>query len=496
MKYDYTVIGAGVSGITSAIILAQNNFKVALIEKSKKTAPVIRGFSRKGIFFDTGFHYTGSLRKGDFLDLVFRYLGISDKIETKFYNEECFDFFRFLDSEFEFPFPFGFEKIIQNLQKIFPEEKTAIDIYIKAIRDTYYSFPFISLNHNNNSSNGIPGGVHGLSLKSFLDGLTGNKRLKSIFYQHCLLHGVLPNEIPFINHAATVGSFYECTHGIKGGGLSLAKAFDSRLKELGVDLYCGHGVEKILISENKNVAGVQIKDHGEIECQNCISTIHPLNFCSIIPRSFFRPAFINRIKGLEETSPAHMIYAVCDSPVKSLIGSNIYLIPDTNPSLMSENKGITERPIYITSAEQIDSSQSNSGFIAITPALYSETDKWAASEKGSRPDDYVRLKDKHNDLLIKHIEKNCPEIKGKISYLEGATALTMKHYANSPFGSLYGVKHKIGQHNPSIKTKINGLYLAGQAVVAPGILGAVVSAFMVLSNIVGYEKFVNELGKV
>ena len=34
MKYDFIVVGAGVSGITSAITLAQNGHSVALLELS------------------------------------------------------------------------------------------------------------------------------------------------------------------------------------------------------------------------------------------------------------------------------------------------------------------------------------------------------------------------------------------------------------------------------------------------------------------------------
>ena len=72
MKYDFTVIGSGVSGMASAIILAKSGYRVCLIEKSRKLAPMIRGFKRKGLYFDTGFHYTGSLGDGEILDMYFK----------------------------------------------------------------------------------------------------------------------------------------------------------------------------------------------------------------------------------------------------------------------------------------------------------------------------------------------------------------------------------------------------------------------------------------
>jgi all-trans-retinol 13,14-reductase len=65
--------------------------------------------------------------------------------------------------------------------------------------------------------------------------------------------------------------------------------------------------------------------------------------------------------------------------------------------------------------------------------------------------------------------------------------------ANNPFGSIYGVKHKIGQFNPMPVTKSKTLYLAGQAVVAPGIMGAVISAFLVCGFIIGHEQLLTQL---
>ena len=68
MSYDYLIIGAGASGLTSALILAQEGYRVALIERSPYLAPLLRGFSRRGVYFDTGFHYSGGLGRGEILD--------------------------------------------------------------------------------------------------------------------------------------------------------------------------------------------------------------------------------------------------------------------------------------------------------------------------------------------------------------------------------------------------------------------------------------------
>jgi all-trans-retinol 13,14-reductase len=77
--------------------------------------------------------------------------------------------------------------------------------------------------------------------------------------------------------------------------------------------------------------------------------------------------------------------------------------------------------------------------------------------------------------------------------MECATPLTLRDYTNSPYGSIYGVKHRVGQYNPTPVTRLKGLYLAGQATAAPGIMGAVMSGFIACENIFGRSHLREEL---
>ena len=120
MKYDCLIVGGGLSGMTAAIIMAQKGYHTALVEKSRRTAPTVRGFKREGLFFDTGFHYTGGLNEGEPLNLFFRYLGLSEKITPYPFDPEGFDIFRCLEPEFELAFPFGYERIRERFSERFP----------------------------------------------------------------------------------------------------------------------------------------------------------------------------------------------------------------------------------------------------------------------------------------------------------------------------------------------------------------------------------------
>ncbi len=242
MKYDHVVIGGGVSGMTTALILAKHGCRVALIEKSRKLAPTIRGFTRGGLFFDTGFHYAGGLGTGGALDIFFRYLGLSGDIETYPFKEDGFDSLRCLDPAFEFHYPYGYDRLKERFHGAFPDDKKAIDEYFRTVKEIYSSLPYVGLDAKTEPA--ALGAVHGPSLQEFLDGLTDNGLLKCVLSMHCFLYGVSPGETPFAHHACIAGSYYESASGIKDGGQSLAKAFEARLEKTGVSVYMRTGGEK------------------------------------------------------------------------------------------------------------------------------------------------------------------------------------------------------------------------------------------------------------
>ena len=165
MKYDCLIIGGGVSGMTSAIIMAKKGYHIAILEKSHSTGPTIKGFEREGLYFDSGFHYTGGLNEGEPLDIFFRYLGLSSKLEKFSFDENGFDSFRCLQPAFDLLFPYGYDRIRERFTQIFPEDSRAIDDYLSTVRRIYHSQPYINLNIDMDSL-GLRS-IHGPSLKSF-----------------------------------------------------------------------------------------------------------------------------------------------------------------------------------------------------------------------------------------------------------------------------------------------------------------------------------------
>jgi all-trans-retinol 13,14-reductase len=494
MKYDYIVIGSGISGLVSTIILAKNGYRVALIEKSDKIGPLLRGFHRKGIFFDTGFHHAGGFGEGGIGDIFFRYLGLSDRLSKVPSNPDCFDIVRFLNPQFEFQFPAGYDRLRERLHDAFPHDKDAVKTYLDTIKKHCEELPYLNLNADFGSLEALKG-VHGPSLGEFLDHLTDNDMLKSILSIHCLLNGVLPDEQALNNYAYIAGPYYESVHRIHGGGGAIIREFENILEGADVDVFCGRAVAGINFSAAGVLEGVRLQDGTLMESRGCISTVHPLHLLEIVPDKLFRPAYMNRLKSLEETSSAFILYGESNADRGFLSGSSIYISPTDRIDYLCIKGPLEERPFNISSVCSQNGDSARGGFIAICPASINETRRWEDSFTGDRPDDYRIFKNEIIEGMLRHIESACEELRGKIKPLDLSTPLTLRDYTNSPFGSMYGVKHKTEQYNPSPVTRLPGLFLAGQSIVSPGLLGAIISGFVACGNILGHDNLREELKK-
>jgi all-trans-retinol 13,14-reductase len=494
MKYDCVVIGAGVSGLVSALILAKNGCRVALVEKASSAGPLLSGFIRSGIFYDTGFHHAGGFGDGEAGDVFLQYLGLSSRLSKDPCNPQCFDIIRFSDPSFEFRFPIGYENIRERLHRVFPGDKSAIDEYLEAVKRECSLIPYLNPAAGFSATDALKG-VNGPSLSEFLDRLTDNRILKDLLSIHCLLNGVPPAEQALSNYAYIVGPYYNSVNRIRGGGAALIEGLADAALDAGIDFFYGREVREVSLAQGGAVCGVRLEDGDLIESGACISTVHPLRLLAMTPVPPFRPSYMARLKSLDETPSAFMLYGESAGELEALSGSSIYLPPSAGADSFNMHGTIEERPFNISSTcRQTDGSRKN-GFIAICPASIDETGQWAGSVPGKRPGSYREFKKKTAERMLRHIEARCPEFAGKIKCVDFSTPLTLRDYTNNPFGSMYGVKHKIDQYNPLPVTRLKGLYLAGQSITSPGILGAMISGFIVCGGMLGHDYLHKELKK-
>jgi len=165
-------------------------------------------------------------------------------------------------------------------------------------------------------------------------------------------------------------------------------------------------------------------------------------------------------------------------------GRNFFFLPPTTKDLLDFELPLSERLLYLnfSAAGGADETQ-ECGLTAILPALSGAAE---SSDLSALP--YAEQKVYTGEQVRQRITALLPELGGGLKVECVATRKTLQRINLSPKGSLYGVKHMVGRFNPAPKTRLEDFFLAGQAIAAPGLLGAITSALMAVGEIVGPEK--------
>src|SRR3990172_12135587 len=109
MKYDSVIIGSGITGLTSALVLAQHGYRVAIVEKNRSIAPLLRRFKRGNVWCDPGFHYSGGFEESGVLSILLRYLRMRDDIRPLPMARDGFDIL--YSNDREIAIPCGLERV-------------------------------------------------------------------------------------------------------------------------------------------------------------------------------------------------------------------------------------------------------------------------------------------------------------------------------------------------------------------------------------------------
>lgn len=489
MQYDCIVIGSGLSGLTCALLLARSGQRVLVLEQHAQPAPVVRGFSRGGIYFDSGFHYAGGLGDGGAFQPLFRHLGLDRKLKLFPFAEQGFDRLRFSTTGETFAVPVGFENLKTALKKRFPGAASGIGRYIDEIEQKWCRFPYLDLDVD--IADFSIESVHGESLTSRLQEFSAYPELQGVLSMHSLLYGIDPVDASTTLNAQVAGSYYHSAHGISGGGRALVNALLELLIQAGGEVRCQAQVVGLRTAAGA-VAGVCLANGEEIFANKVVASLNPTLLPELLPQGVLRPAYLKRLKNLRQTSSAYVFFGKVNRAVESLHRCNLFVQPQLGTFSLGLDLPLAQRGFYLAAAEQ-GVAREQKGVIGIVPAAYAEVAKFTAGGKG-RTCGYLEEKQQLAERLQRMFAASCPEL-AELEFLELSTPLTLRDYSLAPDGAIYGVGRYIGQYNPHPATRLPGLFLSGQAIAAPGLLGSVVAAYLTCGSMLGHGLLRGEIKK-
>lgn len=469
------VIGSGIGGLSTAILLAQSGFSVTVVEKNRLPGGMMRGYIRQGLECAVGVHYLGALDNGQVLRRFFDFLGVTSEIAVeRMGSAGVID--RYIFDDLTFDLPEGMDAYENNLRAAFPDEPQQITGIMQRLRqaETHLN----SLDFLFSDGIGFAQPEQFQAMGEIMNRLGCSPRLKAVLGVPSCWIGVPPDQCPAFYHNTALASYLMSSWRVKKSS-QMVDAFVSRLENLGGKLCCGDGVESIRV-ESRRVCGVRTVSGMEIDAPVVVGAVHPKVVLAMLPDEAVRPLYRKRISGLKDTYGIMCVHAQLDAPAHPEISHNIFRID------RDEYGNIPDLRYY-----QIRRQDEKSVLTILTSGKADLWRKWENTFTGKRGSDYMEAKEGQARNLFKEAEKIFGPLKG-CRLLDVYTPLTIRDWVNSPDGSAYGVVRSCDQlFSASLlnRSSIEGLFLAGQSVMAPGIIGTIMGSFQTAKFILGPERF-------
>jgi len=487
-KYDDIVVGSGISGLTTALILGMNKRKVLLLEKAPTIGGSLSRFYKKGIPFDTGFHFSGGFSKDTVLSDMLSVLSINDDIQPEFITSPENNRFIFENNKESFMFSPGFNQNMQNMLDYFPDEIKAITTYFSKVKEIREKTTAMNIRSEVEMQKFSDDDF--ITLKDKLNSLTDNNTLKTLLSAFSMCHGTEPGQISFANHARVSYSIYESIARVKNGGHSFIKALLKKLKKYDVDIRKNTFISSCEDIEKRKVGTFVLNNGDQIKAENCIFTIHPEEILKTFKEENTSKAFSDRVKDFEESFGLFICFLKFSKKGQKPFDPGIItLYPDNDMNKFFDSAFKGDRPLVMVQNSENVKKEKVSVINAFELTYWDEVKQWADTTTGKRNKEYELYKKNKTERICERIITSFPEYKNCIEVIDSASMLTFRDYLNSPYGSAYGIKQKIGQFNLLGRVQYKNTFAAGQSSILPGVLGAMVSGFTICRYLLSKEKY-------
>lgn len=499
-QYDIIIIGSGMGGLASSIILAKEGLKVCVLEKNNQYGGNLQTFVRDKVIFDTGVHYIGGLEKGQNLYQYYKYLGIIDDLRLKRMDVDAYDYITFEGDPNKYPHAQGYDNFINQLCKFFPEERETIQKYCDKIRSVCDSFPMY------NVEEGAPYDQKVLSIKAkdFLDELTDNENLKVVLAGSNSLYGGNGDKTPLYVHALSVNSYIQSSWRCVNGGSQISKLLVKQLRKYGGDIFKHQEVSSFEFEDDKLI-GVKTKKGKVFYGKKFISNIDLNATIKMVGEDRFRKSFRMRINRLKVTPSSFSIYIAFKPESFPYLNHNIYHFKNKSMIWNATEHDPAKWPEGYMASMGVNSMEQKYAetMSVMTYMHFSEVEQWAdtkntVANKDDRGPEYEAFKQKHIELLLKELELKYPDIRSTIQSVHASTPLSYRDYIGGQKGNMYGFEKDAD--NPmktfiSARTKIPNLFLTGQSVNMHGMLGVTIGGVVTCSEILGKEYLINKINE-
>ena len=493
-RYDAIIIGGGLGGLTSGLMLAKEGLSVCILEQHYVIGGCLQSFTRNGRTLDTGMHYVGSLSEGQIMHQYFKYLGVIDKLKLQKLDENGFDHFHFSDGS-HFCHAMGYDRFFDTFASAFPDERKGLKEFCNVIQNVGELISPKILRSGKVSN----GGMEYLSVSAY-------DEIAKYIKNETLQRALAGNSGLFAGNRLTT-SFYEygmITHSnIEGayafvdGSQQLADLLVAEIKANGGEVILNARVNKIHL-EADQVEYIELSSGERFYSNWFISSLHPTTTFSMLENNtIYKKAFFTRMNSLVNTYGVFTTYLLIKPNTLKYINQNHYMFNNRDVwSTEGLYKGFNI-PSTLLCMQPHANSEYTQVVTLLTPMPQSQYERWMNTRLGNRGDEYKEFKEQFSEAVIDFACQFYPDLRNYIDKIYTASPLTYQDYTSAPEGCAYGVLKDC--RNPLVtmfpaRTRISNLLLTGQSLNIHGCIGTTISSAVTCSEIVGKEYLAKKIG--
>jgi prolycopene isomerase len=474
-SYDVAVIGAGISGLTAAALLAKRGLSVAVVERNSQPGGSCGAFRRRGVTLDLGAAMLYGFGEEGYNPHRFVMNELEEPIDVYrheamyrlHYDGKSVVFWPDTERFFEelgrlFPGSIGEVKTFyHDLEKLYRVVTTANSVYLSPTETPDAEMFRTFLKHpveiirllgllKKNAAHLMDRRVRDPAVRRFFNKLTSTYCYTSMEETPALLAVTMFVE----NHVG--GTFYPA-----GSPMALASRLEKAIEKYGSDIAYEATAESVLV-ENGRAAGVRLEGGRTVRSREVVfsGTVRNL-YEKMLPAGILPAGLLDRVRSLVPSFPSSVLYGAVRSealppgtlPVEMLIG---------NPDTIDES----DVTLYLSSLE--DPSLAPEGlctFMLIGPS----SAPWPPfGSPEYRGEGYKRMKEAESERMLDLVEKRFPGFRNKLLFSELGTPSTIERYLLKNSGSVAGPKQSMGQEllkRQKAATFLPGLFMCGESTV-------------------------------
>ena len=502
--YDVVVIGSGMSGLATASLLAKTGRKVLVLEGHYTAGGFTHTYMRKGYEWDVGVHYVGEVhREGSLFRRAFDLMS-DGRLRWARLDEE---YDKVICQGEVHSFKAGKKAFKKTLLKRFPDEKKAIDRFVRLTGRVYW-FTFLHF-----CTRLLPSPLQRLvgpllslcgpssfkgTTRQVLEGLTDNGELIGVLTGQWGDCGLPPGASSFAIQSLVFRHYIDGGNYPVGGPSNIARTILPGIERSGGAVLTRAPVAQILVRDGAAV-GVRLENGDEIGAGVVVSSVGVAN---TVRRLLPRPVRCGLERQLGQLGPSagHICLYLGVGRAVGELGlprNNLWICPsydhDANLSRYLADPTAEFPYVYIScaAAKDPDWERRHPGrttLVAAAPAPYEWFERWEGTAWRQRGAEYEAYKKSLEGRLLEHVYRYLPQIRGQVDYYELSSPLSTRHFHAYQRGEMLGLEHtpqRFGQGWLKPRTAVKNLYLTGQDIVTAGVAGALGAGVLTAVSIMG-----------